>query len=47
MAETEPPEKTGKLGEKKCLSDYGEGVVVGEEGRPFAQGDFGKAAMAW
>ena len=47
MAETEPPKMTGKSGKKRRLSDYGEGVVVGEEGRAFAQGDFGKAAAAW
>ena len=38
MAETEPPKMTGKSGKKRRLSDYGEGVVVGEEGRAFVQG---------
>ena len=48
MAETETPEKTGKLGEKRRLSDSGGRCDgYGEEGRPFVQGDFGKAAMAW
>ncbi len=43
MAETEPPEKTGKLGEKKCLSDSGEGVMVmGRRGDPSRRGTLGK-----
>lgn len=43
MAETETPEEAEKWAKKRCLSDYGEGVMVmGRRGDPSRRGTLGK-----